>query len=96
METEKHIEMDAANGFRYMFVETFPDFISTYAWYNAKWNHIGRDFRSFEEALDWANSFGKEKEESRYVITEERRKIEEELLADAMADFYGHGHYCGD
>lgn len=92
----KNIEVSAANGFRYLFVETFPDFISAYAWYNQKWNLLGRDFRSFEEALDWANSFGQPIEESHYVITEESRRREEELLADAMADFYGGGHYCGD
>ena len=96
MNAEKTIEVSAANGFRYQFVEVFPDYISTYAWYNERWNLICRDFHSFKEALAWADAFGKPAPESNFIITEESRRREEELLADAMADFYGCGHYCGD
>lgn len=82
---EKRIERTTADGRRYMFVETFPHFISTYAWYDNKFNHICKDFRTFEEAEAWVRKFDEPVKESRYIET---------IIPD---DYYGvRGRYYGD
>ena len=52
---EKAIEISSRNGMRYQFVEwtLFRTRVETYAWYNGRWNRIGRNFDSFEAAVEW-------------------------------------------
>lgn len=52
---EKSIEISSRNGMRYQFVEwtLFRTLVETYAWYNDRWNRIGRNFDSFEAAVEW-------------------------------------------
>lgn len=96
METRMEIIVDAANGFRYRFVE-FWNHIITYYWDKnyQDWRQNGRTFKTMEEAVAWAEHFGKEEEAkpSTYVPNPEE---EERLKADWFADFYGCGRYCGD
>lgn len=43
------------NGTEYEFIEIFPNFISTYCKWGEKWNHISKDFRSWDEVNAWVN-----------------------------------------
>lgn len=56
---EKTIERTTNDGKRYMFIEHFPHFISTYAWYNDKFNHISKNFHSFEEVDEFIKNLNK-------------------------------------
>lgn len=78
------IEMTTKDGRRYQFVEVFPNFISTYAWYDNKFNHISRDFKSFDEAAAWIDELNKPQEWKHVKL-------------EIPADYYGvRGRYYGD
>lgn len=59
---ERTIEMTTKNGRRYLFVEwtLFRIQVETYAWYDDKWNRIGRSFDSFEAAIEWARELDRQ------------------------------------
>lgn len=92
MSTEKTIEVSAANGFRYQFVE-FLGHILTYYWDTCygKWMRNSKTFNTFDEAIAWAEDFGK-KETKAVEITPEYLKAFE-----VPDDYYGvRGRYYGD
>lgn len=47
------METTLNNGMAYRFEEIFKGFISTYCFYDKKWNHISKDFRSWDEVNAW-------------------------------------------
>ena len=61
---EKAIEISSKNGMRYQFVEwtLFRTLVETYAWYNGRWNRIGRNFDSFEAAVEWVRELDRQHE----------------------------------
>ncbi len=92
MNTEKERIINAANGFTYKFVE-FWNHIITYYWDKnfQDWRQNSRTFKTMEEAVDWAESFGKY-EPKEIKITPEYMKAFE-----VPDDYYGvRGRYYGD
>ena len=86
MEERKSLIMDASNGYRYQFVE-FLGHIITYAWWDEKWNHIGRDFKNFDEAITWVKHFDEPVESASTM----------DFPIEIPDDYYGvRGRYYGD
>lgn len=47
------METTLNNGKTYRFEEIFKGFISTYCFYDGKWNHISKNFHSWNEVNTW-------------------------------------------
>lgn len=61
---DKKLEITAANGTRYQFVEwtLFRTMVDTFSWYNGKWNRIGKSFDSMDEAQAWVEELNQKYE----------------------------------
>ena len=93
MENNRSIEVSAANGYRYQFVEGLFGRVHTYFWdkWRNDWTHSCKDFNSFDDAIAWADSFGKTDEKESKALDINWDDIE------IPADYYGvPGRYYGD
>ena len=82
---QRTIEMTTTDGRRYQFVQTFSDMVSTYAWYDNKFNHISKTFKSMDEAAAWIEELNMPPREWKHI---------ECAVPD---DYYGvPGRYYGD
>lgn len=90
MNTIKHIEVNAANGYTYRFEEGLFGTIFTYYWdrHLEKWMQTCRTFKSFEEALVWVEDMAKAVESKPSTINYDELDC---------SDYYGvRGRYYGD
>lgn len=82
---EKTIERTLNNKLTYRFTEVFTNFISTYCFYDNKWNHISKDFKSWEEVDKWCDEMNAPKKPVSFEPVE------------VPDDYYGRpGVYYGD
>ena len=81
---KRTIEMTTTDGRKYQFVQSFCDMVSTYAWYDNKFNHISKTFKSMDEAAAWIEELNKP-------------QVWEPVKMEIPADYYGvRGRYYGD
>ncbi len=61
------LEITAQSGTKYKFVEftIFGKVVSTYAWYNDKWNRLTTTFHSLKEAKEWVNKLNRDYQEQK-------------------------------
>lgn len=60
-------EITLNNGREYEFIETFPNYISTYCKWDGKWNHISKDFHRWDEVDAWIREMNAPKTYSKPV-----------------------------
>ena len=84
------LEMTALSGTKYMFVEftIFGKVVSTYAWYNNKWNRLTTTFHSLEEAQEWVKKLNND-----YQEQQNKPKTDYAMPASAYYSITG---YYGD
>lgn len=77
------METTLNNGTTYRFEEIFKGFISTYCFYDGKWNHISKNFHSWDEVNTWIEEMNAPKTYTMHV----------EMSAN---DYYSITGYYGD
>lgn len=87
---DKAIEISSKNGQRYQFVEwtLFRTIVNTYCWYDGRWNRIGKDFNSLEEAREWV-----EKMDMEYEV---RRTAQKPAIPMPQSGYFTITGYYGD
>ena len=87
---DKAIEISSKNGQRYQFVEwtLFRTQVETYCWYDDRWNKIGMNFNSLNEAMNWVKEL-----DARY---EDRRTLRKPTIPMPQSAYYSLTGYYGD